>query len=239
MCCGGHALHSQKPGRAQDDAFEYLVIVIFEVAGYAETGPEGGSQQPAAGGGPDEGEGREGQLHRACPGALVDHDVDAVVFHRRVEVFLHHGAEPVDFVDEQHVVLLQRCQDSGQVAGLVQHGARCDLEAHAQLVGDDGREGGLPQARGAVEEQMVEGFAAHAGRLHEDAQVLDHFVLAGKVVEAAWAQRPLEVIVGVGTRRVAADVEVFFHNQPQIYAIPVEKPPPLPKSLTRNLRAPF
>ena len=48
--------------------------------------------------------GVEVELYRPCTGALVYHDVDAKIFHGRVEVLLHHGTKAVYLVDEKHVV---------------------------------------------------------------------------------------------------------------------------------------
>ena len=39
-------------------------------------------------------------------------------------------AQAVDFVDEKHVVLLKRRKDSGQIARLVEHRPRSNLETH-------------------------------------------------------------------------------------------------------------
>ena len=47
------------------------------------------------------------ELDRAGGGAGVDDDVEPVVLHRRVEVFLDGRVEAVDFVDEEDVALLR------------------------------------------------------------------------------------------------------------------------------------
>ena len=151
------------------------------------------------------------QLDAAGRRPLVDHDVDAVVLHGRIEVFLHHGAEPVDLVDEEHVVRLQRGQYARQIAGLVQHGAGRDLEAHAQLVGDDVAQGGLPQPRRAVQQRVVERLAPVLGRLHEHFQVLHHLLLPAEVPELQGAQGVLELPFG-GRGLRAVYVKIFFHR---------------------------
>ena len=48
-------------------------------------------QQARARGGPHEREGVQVDLYGAGTGTAVDHDVDAVILHRRVEVLLHDG----------------------------------------------------------------------------------------------------------------------------------------------------
>ena len=79
----------------------------------------GRGEQAAAGGGADEREARQVQPHAAGVRPLVDDDVELEVLHRRVEVFLDGLLEAVDFVDEQHVALLEVGQQAGEVAGLL------------------------------------------------------------------------------------------------------------------------
>ena len=119
----------------------------------------------------------EGELHGARSGTLVYHYVDAVVLHGGIKVFLHHGTEPVDFVDEENVVFLKRGENAGQVAGFVEHGAGCHLETDAEFVGDDGGEGGFSQAGRAVEQEMVKGLVAQPGCGHEYLEILHNLVL--------------------------------------------------------------
>ena len=96
-------------------------------------------------------------------------------------------------IDEQHILRLQGGEDAGQVARLVEHGAAGNLEAHAQLVRNDVGEGGLTQSRGAMQQRVVQRFAAIAGGLHEDLQVLHHLRLSRKILKVQWAQGILEV----------------------------------------------
>ncbi len=182
------------------------MVVVLEVAVDAEARAQGRGEEAAAGGGAHEGEGAERELHATGAGALVDHDVDAVVFHRRVEVFFDHAAEAVYLVDKQDVVFFERGEYAGQVAGLVEDGTRGDLEAHAELVGDDTGQGGFAEAGRAVEQQVVEGLVAHARCGDEYPEVVDDFFLAVECLEASGAQGALEVSVGVGL--VVAYVEI-------------------------------
>ena len=78
-------------GRAEDDATECVGIIIFKMQVNAEAGTQGGCQQTAARGGPHQCKGVEVYLYAACAGAAVNHDVDAIVLHRRVKILLHHG----------------------------------------------------------------------------------------------------------------------------------------------------
>ena len=85
---------------------------------------------------------------------------------------------------------LRRCisrvevsEQAGQIARLVEHGARGDLELRPHLVSDDVGEGGLAQTRGAVQQHVVERFAAQFGRLHEYPQVGHYLVLPVEIIE--------------------------------------------------------
>ena len=61
-------------------------------------------EQSAAGGCADKGEGVEVYLYGSCRWSLVYHDVDAVVLHCRIEIFLHYGGESVYLIYEEYVV---------------------------------------------------------------------------------------------------------------------------------------
>lgn len=142
-----------------------------------------GRKQAATGRGAHQGKRIEVYLDGSCRGALVDHDVDAEVLHRRIQILLHDGREAMDLVDEKHVAPLQRGKDAGKVARLVEDRARGDLETHAQLVGDDVAQSGLSQSGRTMEQGVVERLATVFGCFDKYAQVIDYALLAAKVVE--------------------------------------------------------
>ena len=168
----------------------------------AETRPEGRSQQAAARCGADEREGRQLDLDRAGRGAFVQHDVDFIVLHRRVEILLDDRAEAVDLVDEKHVARIEVGQQARQVARLVEHRPRRDAQLRPHFVGDDVREGRLAQSRGAVQQDVVERVAAHERRLDEDMEVFDDLVLPGEGFQLLRADFVLEFEIAL---RVAYD----------------------------------
>ena len=97
-------------------------------------------------------------------------------------------------VDEQHILRLQRGEDASEVTRFVEDRAAGDLESHAQFVGDDVAQGRLAQARRAVEQGVVQRFAAVLGGFHKHAQVVDHLLLTREILEAQGAQGLLEVV---------------------------------------------
>ena len=121
--------------------------------------------------------------------------------------------QAVDLVDEEHVVRVERHEDAGQVTRFVEHGAGSRLEAHAEFIGDDVGEGCLAQARGAVEQGVVERLAAHTRRPDEDTEIVYYLVLTREVAERQRAQRLLDVFFGpFGPVLVLPDVKIFCHN---------------------------
>ena len=91
-------------------------------------------------------------------------------------------------VDEEHVVGLKTGEDACQVAGLVEHRAAGDFEAHTQFVGNDVAERGLAQSGRTVQQRVVEGFAAVAGSLNKHLKIIYHMALSAEVGEAQGAQ---------------------------------------------------
>lgn len=89
----------------------------------------------------------------------------------------------MNLVDKQHVVLLQRCQNTGQVARLVEHRTGGNLKAYAEFVGDDVRQGGLTKSWRAVKQRVVERFATIFCSLNKHLEVLYDALLTAEVVE--------------------------------------------------------
>src|SRR5436189_2967570 len=77
------------------------------------------------------------ELDRSCSRALADHDVEAVILHRRIEYFLDGRIEAVDLVDKEHVAFLEAGEDGGEVAGFFYHWAARGLERRSHFVSDD------------------------------------------------------------------------------------------------------
>ena len=69
-------------------------------------------------------------------------------------------------------------------------------ERDVELGGEDLRERRLAQAGRAGEQHVVERLAARGGRLERDRELLLERVLADEVLEAARAQRALELVLG-------------------------------------------
>ena len=101
--------------------------------------------------------------------ALADHDIEREVLHRRVEDLLHRTVEPVDLVDKEHITRLQVGKDGRKVARALDGRSRGRLNLRSQLVGEDGSERRLAEARRAREDHVVEALAAALCCLDEDA----------------------------------------------------------------------
>ena len=122
------------------------MIVVLQMAFDAETRTQRRGEQATSCSCPNKSERAEGELNAASTRTLVDHNVDTIIFHCRVEIFLYNRAEPMYLVDKQHIVLLERSEDTGEVAGLVEHRTRRNLETHTKLVCHNPCESGLAKA---------------------------------------------------------------------------------------------
>ncbi len=168
----------------------------------AEAVAQRGGEQAGAGGGADQGEGRQVDADGAGGRALADDEVELEVLHRRVEDFLDGRLQAVDLVDEQHVAGLQVGQDGGQVAGALDDRAGGGAEADAEFAGDDLGQGGLAEARRAVQQHVVQRLAAGAGGLDEDGEVLPAGALADEFGQRLRAQAGLgRVVLAAGRGR--------------------------------------
>ena len=139
---------------------------------------------------------------RSRSGALADHDVDLVVLERGIKYLLDDRREPVDLVDEQHVIGLEVGEDGGQVARPLEHRPGRMAQVHGHLVGDDVRERGLAEPGRPEQQHVIQRFAPLARRLDEDGELPADLLLADVLLEQLGTQRPLEgFLLGSGGRR--------------------------------------
>ena len=131
-------------------------------------------------------------LYRASAWSFIDHDIDPVILHSGIQVFLHDRAQPVNLIDKKHVVLLQRGQYPGQISRLIQHRPRRDLETNPQLVRYNIRQRRLSQPGRPMQKHMIQRLLTHAGSHDEHLQVLHHLRLSAEVTER---KRPKHVLV--------------------------------------------
>ena len=90
-------------------------------------------------------------------------------------------------------------EDRGEVAGALEDRPGGGAQGRSHLAGDDVGEGGLAEAGGAEEEDVVERLAALAGGADEHAQVVDDLPLPDVLLEPLRAQRRLDPeVLGVG-----------------------------------------
>ena len=106
----------------------------------------------------------------------------------------------MDLVHEKDVVLVEVRQQRRQVPGFLNGRAGGDAHIDPHLVGDDAGEGGLAQARRAVEQDVVQRLRAHFRRLDEDLQVPLGLLLPDVLPEGLRAQGVLPLVL-TGQRR--------------------------------------
>ena len=78
----------------------------------------------------------------------------------------------MDFIDEQHIALIEVGQLRREIAGFRDHRAGGRAEIDAKFARDDLRQCRLAETGRADEQHMIERLAARFGRLNEDLQVL-------------------------------------------------------------------
>ncbi len=206
-------IHLQDTRRAFHDALQQIGRIIVVPKVDAKAGSQRRCEQAFPGGGPYEGERRQGDLHAPRVGPGVDHDVDVVVLHRRVEVFFHHRAEPVNLVDEEHIAFLQVGEHTRNVGGLLEHWSARGGDLGAHLLRNDVREGRLAQSGRPREQHMVQRLAALQRRRHEHLQVALDLLLPNEVIQRLGPQQLFEVFLRGGRGQRANGVGTVGHTR--------------------------
>ena len=101
----------------------------------------------------------------------------------------------MDLVDEENVAVLERGQDRRQVAFALERRTRDRTDSDAQLLTDDVGETRLSQPRGTDEKNVVERLAAAFRSFERDSQLLLDALLADELVQAARAERTLQLVL--------------------------------------------
>src|SRR5882762_9606446 len=84
----------------------------------------------------------------------------------------------MNFIEEEDFLFLQRSEDGGEVAFAFKERPGAGLDDHAKLIGDDLRESGFPEARRAVEKDMIESLATAACGFNGDGDIFLNALLA-------------------------------------------------------------
>ena len=95
----------------------------------------------------------------------------------------------MEFVDEEHVTVLEIGEERGQVAGTREHRTRGHTKTRAHLAGHDARERRLAQSGRSGEEQMIGALVSSLGRSEHDLEVTNQVALTDEVLERLGTQR--------------------------------------------------
>ena len=120
--------------------------VVIEAVHEPKARAQRRGEHARAGRGADECEAWQVDLDRSRGWTRIDDDVEAKVLHRRVEVFLDRRVQAVDFINEEHIALLDVCEHACEVAGLFDLRARGGVELGACGFGDEICERGFAEA---------------------------------------------------------------------------------------------
>src|SRR6267378_1550161 len=101
----------------------------------------------------------------------------------------------MNFIEEEDFLFLQRSEDGGEVAFAFKERPGAGLDDHAELVGNDLCEGGFPEARRAVEKDMIESLAAAACGFNGDGDIFLNALLADVFGERFRAHASVEARV--------------------------------------------
>ena len=123
---------------------------------------------------------------------LVDDDVEFVILHRGVEVFLDGRLEAVDFVDKKNVAAFERGEQAGEVSRFFNRGAAGGLDVHPHRVREDVGEGCFSEAGRAAEQNVLQHVAALLASLDHEFEALADFFLPGEFAEHRRTQRDVD-----------------------------------------------
>ncbi len=106
---------------ALDNITQYRSIIVLQMRCYTEPGSQWRSYKTTAGSSSYQSKTVESYLNGPRPGSLIYHYVYCKVLHRRIQVLLHYMRKTMYFIYEQNIPLIETCEKSGQIPGLVKN----------------------------------------------------------------------------------------------------------------------
>ena len=177
-------------------------LVEIEAMDDAETRTKWRGDQSRAGGGADQREMIQVKWMNARAGSLADDKIHAKIFHRGIENFFDSGLQAMNFVEKKNFLGSERSENCGEVAFAFEQRTSAGLDGNVQFVGDDLRESGFAEARRAVQQNVIESFAAIASGFEGDGNIFFDALLADIFVKRFWADAGVEprvfIVSGAG-----------------------------------------
>ena len=204
-------LDAENARGSHDDRLEIGRLVVLEAGDEPEAIAQRAGDETGARGGAHQGEARKVEADRAGRRALPEHDVELEVFHRGIQHLLDGARQAVDLVDEQHVALVEVREHRGEIAGPFDGRAGRDVQAHAELGGDDVGQRGLAQAGRSGEQEVIGRLPSARGRLEDDRQVLSDLGLPDELGQVTRPQTDLVGDLFFAFDRFGAE-ELFAHG---------------------------
>src|SRR5271169_4215672 len=118
--------------------------------------------------------------------ALADYQIDSKILHGRIENFFERGLQPMNFVEEKEIALVERSKHGGEVALFLEQRAGANLDRHAHFICENLRESGFAQTWRAIEQNVIERLFAGTRGLDGDREIFFYARLANVIVKALW-----------------------------------------------------
>ncbi len=103
----------------------------------------------------------------------------------------------MDLVDEQHVAALQTGQESGKIAGFVDHGPGGTFDINAHLFGKNIGQCGFAQSGRTGEQYMFHDVPPPLGRLDKEFQPFTGLLLSHEIAELGGTETYIQIFVGL------------------------------------------
>src|SRR5215469_11270751 len=121
----------------------------------AETRTQRRGDETSAGGRSEQSEVIQMKGMDAGARALADHQIDAEIFHGRIENFFDGGLQAMNFVKKEDFAGFERSENRGKVAFAFEKRAGTGFDGDIQFVGDDLRQRGFAKAGRAVKQNVI------------------------------------------------------------------------------------
>src|SRR4029077_18224669 len=179
-----------------DNLLHFFGTVIIEARSHSKTRAQRRAYHSSACRRTDEGKFWQLQSQTARLWPLVDDNVEAIIFHRRIKILFDRGLEPMDLVNKENVAFFQTREQPRQLARFFNDRPAGIFNVRIHFARNDVGQRGFAETRWPAEQNVLENVMALFCRSHQKFQPFADLPLPRELAEHWRSQRDFEGSIG-------------------------------------------
>ena len=131
---------------------------------------------------------RQIQTDTAGRSSFSNHNINGIIFHCRIQHFLHLPVQSMDLIHKKNISLLQVIEDRRHLTRLLNSRTAGHLQMCPHLIGNNACQRGLTKSGRSIEQHVIQCFSSGFCRLNINLQIIFCFFLTDILVQTLWSK---------------------------------------------------